>query len=193
MKGTRLAVAAASLLTGMLFAPGGAAASTSSRGPIDWYRIVAGHSSQCLDVANASRANGAKVIQGLCGGPGATNNQHWRIEYVNGPYSPARIKVGHSGMCLDVANASRAHAANVIQSTCGGPAATSQLWSFSYVMSSEGPYHWYRIVNRNSGMCLDVAYGHLEPGARVVQGVCGGRGAGSNQLWRRQKIAVTWS
>jgi hypothetical protein len=194
MKGTRLAVAAASLFTGMLVAPGAAAASTSAPGPIYWYYLVAGHSSQCLDVAHVRLGDGAKVIQGLCRGPGATNNQHWRLEYINGSTnSPARIVAGHSNKCLDVAGASRAHAAEVIQSTCGGPAATSQLWSFNYVKSTKGPYHWYQIVNQNSGMCLDVAFGYLQHGAKVVQGTCNGRGAGSNQLWRRQQAAVTWA
>jgi hypothetical protein len=193
MKGTRLAVAAASLFTGMLVAPSAAAASTSAPGPVYWHHIVAGHSSQCLDVAHVSLRDGAKVIQGNCNGRGATNNQHWRLEYINASTnSPARIVAGHSRMCLDVAGASRAHAANVIQSTCGGPAATSQLWSFKYIMSTKGPYDWYQIVNQNSGMCLDVAFGRLEHGAKVVQGNCGGPGAGSNQLWRRQRVAVTW-
>ncbi|GII04888.1 RICIN domain-containing protein [Planobispora takensis] len=191
-KTTQLTVAAAGLVAGVLLAPGAAAASASSPGPVYWYRIIAGHSSQCLDVAHAHRHNGARVVQGICGGPGAGSNQHWRIQYANGSDGPVRIVVRHSGKCLDVAGASRAHAADVVQATCWGPAATSQLWRFKYVKSL-GSHDWYWIVNQNSGKCLDVAHGYINHAARVVQGTCGGPGAGSNQLWRRQTTAVTWT
>jgi len=137
MKSTRLAGVMVSLLAVTLFAPGAAAASTSSAGPVYWYQVIARHSGKCLDVANASLKHAANVIQGVCGGP-AAYNQQWRIRYVEGGDGAARV------------------------------------------------------IARHSGMCLDVAYARLEHGANVVQGVCGGAGSGANQLWRFKRVAVTW-
>ncbi|GIH96863.1 RICIN domain-containing protein [Planobispora siamensis] len=190
-KTTQLTVAAAGLFAGVFLTPGAVAASASAPEPFYWYRIIVAHSSQCLDVAHVRLESGAKVVQGHCGGVGSTTNQHWRVEYVNGSGGPVRIVARHSRKCLDVAGASRAHAAGVIQATCGGPAATSQLWRVRYV-KTVGSHHWYWIVNQNSGKCLDVAHGLINHGTRVVQGTCGGPGAGANQLWRRQTAAVTW-
>ncbi|WP_158839643.1 family 43 glycosylhydrolase [Saccharothrix deserti] len=43
----------------------------------------------------------------------------------------------------------------------------------------------YRIVNRNSGKCLDVASGSSADGANVFQWTCNG---GTNQLWRVEDV-----
>jgi hypothetical protein len=76
-----------------------------------------------LDVAYASLAHGADVIQGTCWG-GA--NQQWYFGAgTNGFYE---IRARHSSKCLDVANASTTHAADVIQGTCSGGA--NQKWRF---------------------------------------------------------------
>ncbi|MFF4189672.1 RICIN domain-containing protein [Nonomuraea sp. NPDC001831] len=98
----------------------------------NYIRLIARHSGLCLDVAYASTKHGANVIQGVCGGP-AAYNQQWRIEYVKSD-GTARIRARHSGKCLDVANARLEHGANVIQGTCGGPGSgNNQLWRFQQV------------------------------------------------------------
>ncbi|NUW38980.1 RICIN domain-containing protein [Nonomuraea rhodomycinica] len=195
MNGARLALAAAALLTGMLAAPGPAEAAASSPGPVRWYQIIAQHSGKCLDVAYASQAHAANVVQGTCGGPGAGYNQQWRVVFRNGVDGPARIIARHSGKCLDVAYASLAHAANVVQGTCGGPGAgDNQFWTQVPVpgrawQGTGGPV---RLVALHSGKCLDVAYASLAHAANVVQGTCGGPGSGGNQIWRFKEVAVTW-
>ncbi|WP_369334344.1 RICIN domain-containing protein [Nonomuraea deserti] len=47
-----------------------------------WYQIIVEHSGQCLDVAHASTAHAADVVQATCGGPGARGNQTWRFRPV---------------------------------------------------------------------------------------------------------------
>ncbi|TDD03290.1 hypothetical protein E1292_21560 [Nonomuraea deserti] len=49
---------------------------------IVWYQIIVEHSGQCLDVAHASTAHAADVVQATCGGPGARGNQTWRFRPV---------------------------------------------------------------------------------------------------------------
>ncbi|WP_214317850.1 RICIN domain-containing protein [Nonomuraea sediminis] len=186
MKGTRLAVATASLLTCALSAPSAAAASTSSSGPVYWYQIIAQHSGKCLDVAYASLKHAANVIQGACG---AGYNQQWRIVNSEASGNYVRLIARHSGKCLDVAYARLEHGANVVQATCGGPAAYNQQWRIAYKPGGGGSA-W--IIARHSGKCLDVANAHLEHGANVIQGICGGPGSGPNQLWRFKRVAVTW-
>jgi hypothetical protein len=84
MKGIRFAFAAAGLLVGVLSASGATATSVSaaSAKPVRWFKIIALHSGKCLDVAHASTAHGANVIQGTCGGPGAGDNQLRRLKSI---------------------------------------------------------------------------------------------------------------
>jgi len=134
--------------------------------------IVAQHSGKCLDVAYASTAHAADVVQGTCWG-GA--NQRWTTRPLGGGYY--QIVAKHSGKCLDVAWASKAHAANVIQGTCGS--GTNQQWRFQY---SSATGH-FQVIARHSGKCLDVAYASTAHAADVIQGNCSG---GANQNWRFQ-------
>lgn len=88
------------------------------------YEIRPVHSSnKCLDVANASIANGAPVNQFTCNGQA---NQRFRLLDDSPPdvpgFSGSRIVAVHSNKCLDVAGASNANGAPVIQFTCHGQA-----------------------------------------------------------------------
>ncbi|MFG2296987.1 RICIN domain-containing protein [Streptomyces sp. NPDC048603] len=103
----------------------------------DWFLIRARHSNKCLDVADASYSHGADVVQADCWGG---TNQQWRFVVETNGYpqvvpggkpqvgQPVQIRARHSNKCLDVANLSIAHGANVLQGTCwNGP---NQLWRF---------------------------------------------------------------
>jgi hypothetical protein len=73
-----------------------------------------------------------------------------------------RIASGQSGLCLGVASSSLGNGAAVVQQICGS--GTHQEWQV------EDPFFLAsRIVNRNSGKCLDVANNLL------VQNPCDGR------------------
>jgi hypothetical protein len=84
------------------------------------------------------------------------------------------LRARHSDKCLDVANFSFDHGADVIQGNCWG--GRNQQWTF---LPTDGGYS--EVHARHSGKCLDVAnysYGH---GANVLQANCWG---GRNQQWK---------
>ena len=90
-------------------------------------------------------------------------------------YGPYEIHARHSGKCLDVANMSMAHGADVIQENCSGKS-NQQWW-----LRANPNGHFYEVVSVNSGMCLDVANKSTAHAANVIQAKCWG---GENQQWR---------
>lgn len=135
-------------------------------------RVQALHSSKCLAVRGSVHATG--VTQEDCVGPELGGpNVRWTVRPTGNGY--AEIVANDNGMCLDVAHASLAHAAAVVQGTCWG--GTNQQWSFLPI----GDDGYYLVVARHSGKCLDVAHISPSAGARVVQGNCW---YGTNQMWR---------
>ena len=96
------------------------------------YRLQALHSGKCLDVRQASLANGAPVQQWTCHSP---EHQTWILEpdltLEDKPsYS---LRALHSGKCLDVRQASLANGAPVQQWTCHGP--DHQRWLLEDALS----------------------------------------------------------
>ncbi|MCC8246639.1 RICIN domain-containing protein [Saccharothrix luteola] len=77
--------------------------------------------SLCLDVASASTADGANVVQYTCG---SGTNQQWQWG-ATGSYFQVRAR--HSGKCLDVVNADTADGADIQQYTCGS--STNRQWT----------------------------------------------------------------
>jgi hypothetical protein len=133
-----------------------------------YYELVALHSLKCVDVANASVAHAAPVVQAMCWGGG---NQKWKFKRLRtGVYE---IVVQHSGKCLDVANASLAHAAPVVQADCWG--GSNQHWTLRRAGASGGE-DFYEIIAEHSGKCLDVANLSLAHAAPLVQAKCWGGG-----------------
>ncbi|MFF4617932.1 RICIN domain-containing protein [Nonomuraea jabiensis] len=96
-----------------------------------YFKLVARHSGKCLDVQDAGRFQGADVLQATCWDPGY--NQQWKMRTVpgakwRGTGLPFELIARHSGLCLDVQDASRAHGANVLQAICKGR--PNQIWRF---------------------------------------------------------------
>ncbi len=166
----RLAVPAAigGLVAGPLLASG---AQASGNKLVGWAEAVSQSSGKCLDVAHASKANGAPVIQYTCHD---SDNQQWIGVSAGGP-NTFYIKAKHSGKCLDVAHASKANGAQVIQYTCHE--GVNQQWKSVEDKDHKGFY----LVAKHSGKCLDVAHASTANGARVIQYTCH---HGLNQLWR---------
>jgi hypothetical protein len=134
------------------------------------YRLLASHSDKALDVASASMANGAHVIQWDYHGGG---NQLWRFHLVEGNQYYV-IEASHSGKVLDVASASTDNGADVIQWDYHG--GDNQRWRL--LRSFDGRYF---IQSKHSGKVLDVASASMANGAHVIQWDYHG---GDNQLWR---------
>lgn len=87
-----------------------------------YYRLVAAHSGQCLDVDHGSQYDGARISQWHC---------YWghnqQFELIQTGYADTyRLKARHSGKCV-AAEASFRHAAPVTQKTCSS--SSTQQWT----------------------------------------------------------------
>jgi hypothetical protein len=90
-------------------------------------------------------------------------------------YGPYELHARHSGKCLDVANMSIAHGADVIQGNCSHK--SNQQW---WLRANPNGY-FYEVVAVHSRKCLDVANRSTAQAANVIQGTCRG---GENQQWK---------
>jgi subtilisin family serine protease len=122
-----------------------------------YYEVVARHSGKCLDVFDASTANGANVIQWTCVGE---PNQHWQIIPIGDGYF--KFIARHSNKVLALASGSLVNGLPVVQMTDNGTA--SMQWRIVDVDSG-----YIRIMARPSGKALDVSGGSTTDGAQVHQ------------------------
>jgi glucose/arabinose dehydrogenase len=141
-----------------------------------FYRLVVRHSGKRADVAGASTADNAAVVQMAASGAAS---QDWQFTDMGGGYY--RISNRNSGRCLDVSGASTADGAVVIQWACGTGA--NQQWQM--VDLGTGYLH---LVARHSAKCLDVPGASAADNVQLVQWTCG---TGTNQDWQRVTGAVT--
>ncbi|MEN3316092.1 MAG: hypothetical protein V7605_2326 [Acidimicrobiaceae bacterium] len=130
--------------------------------------MVSMSSGKLIDVAGASRAPGAPVIQWSANGG---VNQQWRFLRLSADIFV--IQSVNSGEVLDVAGASTADGAQVIQWPWNGGA--NQWWRFEPVGTA------YRMVSMSSGKVIDVAGASSAEGGTVIQWPWNG---GPNQQWR---------
>jgi len=143
-------------------------------GPADGtYTITSAFSGKCMDIAAASKANGAQVQQYQCNGTGA---QSFALTNMGAGWY--RLLNTNSGKAIDIASASLADGAKVQQYTDNGTLA--QRFSFT---AGADPTTWV-IRNENSAKCLDVADWSTNDGAKIQQWSCTG---GQNQAWRLNK------
>ena len=119
-------------------------------------------SNRCLDVPNASTANGTLLDIWDCNG-GA--NQQWAY------LSNGELQV-YGSKCLDVPNHATAAGTRVEIWDCNGGA--NQQWN----LNSDGT-----VTGRESGLCLDVTGAGTANGTAVEIWTCNGA---ANQKWARQ-------
>ncbi|MDX6693327.1 MAG: hypothetical protein QOF02_930 [Blastocatellia bacterium] len=125
--------------------------------PNAYYRMVVQHSGKCMDVQNASYANGAPVMQYDCHDG---LNQKWRfVPMSDGFYE---IISANSGKCLDVNQGSTADGAQIMQYDCHG--GTNQQWILN---AEDGGFNV--LVARNSGRVPSIAGVSYANGAKVLQ------------------------
>ena len=91
-----------------------------------YYQIRNGASSKCINIADNSALDSAKVIQAECG---ADNNEYFRVldsgRHV--PFTYYLIQNAHSGKCLNVEGASLSNNAKLIQYTCNNDFNNEQI------------------------------------------------------------------
>ncbi|HEX8345073.1 MAG TPA: lectin, partial [Actinoplanes sp.] len=155
-RGTTARIALTVALTGT----SGAAFILSGTGPASAAAnmpIVGAGSSRCLDVPNASTANGTQLALFDCNG-GA--NQRFTTT------STGQLQV--MGKCVDAEGAAAAGARVILYDCTGG---ANQRWTFT----SSGT-----ITNGATGLCLDVLNAGTANGALIDVWTCNGQG---NQRW----------
>ncbi|MBN1700046.1 MAG: RICIN domain-containing protein [Spirochaetales bacterium] len=123
-----------------------------------WYKVLAGHSGKCMEVADSSASAGANIQQWDDTGG---QYQQWMLEAAeeSGYY---KIVNRGSGMCVQVQDWSTADGGNIQQGTCGSYQ-NNQQWR----LEREGDY--YQIINRNSGKLIDVQACSVTNGANLHQ------------------------
>jgi hypothetical protein len=119
----------------------------------------------CLEVDNGGWNAGDPVAVDWCTLGGL--HQEWTPITVGN--NIVQLKVGHTGMCLDVKDRSAADGAQIVQWPCD-----SSRFSQQWTKVSKGGV-WYALVSRQSGKCLDKGDG------RVIQWGCH---VGDWQQWR---------
>ncbi|MCX5264823.1 RICIN domain-containing protein [Streptomyces sp. NBC_00199] len=143
--------------------------------PARVYQCVSVRSGKVADVAGASDANGATVLQWRDTGK---PNQQWAFQSTGDGYHT--VSCVNSGKVLDVAGSSTADGAAVVQMTPDGR--TSQQWELRPQTGGE-----FMLVNRNSGKVLDVKGGSTADGAALIQY----RDVGSsNQRWTFRRVTA---
>jgi hypothetical protein len=134
------------------------------------------------DDLNASTDAGNSI--GQWPSKGGTNQQ-WTIVSSSGSDAGYyTIQNNESGMCLDVSGQSTADNAPVIQWPCNGQ--DNQEWQINYTGSWNGAAPIATIVNKNSGLDLNVT--RTADGTELVQGSSTFYTAGNNgsEMWSNQ-------
>ncbi|MEE9354921.1 MAG: RICIN domain-containing protein, partial [Methylococcaceae bacterium] len=126
--------------------------------------VVFKHSRQCLSVYGALPAAGTGLVQSICTGgshQAITGGGVAPLPSTPPPAGSFRLKVGHSGQCVEVNGQSTAAAAQLVQNTCSNN--LSQYWVS--VTNADG----FMLKNTKSNLCLGVTGGSQAVGTNVLQ------------------------
>ena len=136
--------------------------------------LTSQNSGMVMDVAGASRADGALIIQWAANG-GA--NQEWTLQQATG--NVFAVRNVNSGLCLGVPASTAAAGTQLSQGACTGGA--SQQWAFeavgSYQSASDADFV---LASVNSGLTVEVKGNSTAAHAVVDQWPSNG---GANQVW----------
>jgi alpha-galactosidase len=123
---------------------------------------LVGNGSKCVDDSGSGTADGTPVILYACTG---NANQRWAID--------ADGTVRTLGKCLSAQNGGTAAGTVVVLAGCTG--AAGQVWQYGQGQQSG------ELVDRASGLCLDVYGGGSADGAELDTWTCGTHQL--NQIW----------
>lgn len=184
--GVLLSAVAALLATGAAVTTGTAAAVDE----VGAYEIINYNSGLCIDIAGNSTSNGAAIHQWGCH---HDSNQLWHFKTQYSCFDPGcrftmiphNTYTRNPQACMTVPDWSRDAGTDVKLDSCDPPpwAATNQGFSLaigSSALPTPGAQFRYRLINWNSGMCLEIQDGSESYGAPAQQAPCDG---GDRQLW----------
>jgi len=136
------------------------------------YRLVAQHSGKAADINGGSTAAGAQLIQWQT----AAGALHQQFEFLSSDGGYHRIRARHSGLVLQAAGSGTG--ADITQQSDTN--ATNQQWR---VEDQGGGV--VRLVNRQSGLAMDVWQASTADGARISQWT---PSTGANQRFQLQRL-----
>ena len=119
--------------------------------------LINRNSGQCVS-SNGSDQLGIQMTQRTCRGG---LDEQWTLHAVTGGY---KIVSSRSGLCLEVAGASKTNGAAVRQWTCTGK--SNQTWQPKPRSS------WTALVAKHSGKCMEVKGSSRNDGAPLIQSSC---------------------
>ena len=159
-----IVVTAAALVAGVLSVAGPAQAAVTAVAGVP---ITIENSGKCMNVAGASTANGAKVIQYTC--VASALNDKWQVTSrgrdADG-FDHFWVKNVNSGKCLTVLNASTSNNASLIQYTCTDGA--NETW----YADSQPERPTLRLASVGSGLCVDVPGRSTADNVNLIQYTC---------------------
>ena len=124
------------------------------------YTLAGGASGKCVDVAGASTANSALLVQVACNTAAA--DQQWKVQGAN-------LANGNSGRCIDVPSGATTSGLQLQQYGCGDGTKTNQQWTFTASSATAGKY---LIKNVASGLCVSDKDGSTAGNNPIVQETC---------------------
>jgi endo-1,4-beta-xylanase len=133
------------------------------------YTITGVQSGKCVEIANGSTADGARVQISTCTGQA---RQQFRMEATDSGFF--RVRNVGTNKCLDVTGISTADGAAIQQYSCWS--GQNQQWSFADVSSGV-----VRITARHSGKVMDVFGRGTADGTQLIQWPWSGQ---TNQQFR---------
>jgi hypothetical protein len=167
-KHASIVVTAAALVAGVLSITGPAQAAVTAAAGIP---ITIENSGKCMNVAGASTANGAKVIQYTC--VASALNDKWSVDSIgNDKY---QIKNIGSGKCLTVLGASTSNNASLIQWAC------TTNGNETWYIESQYERPTMRLISVGSGLCLDVPGRSVDNNVNLIQYTCQAGDGTSNE------------
>jgi pectate lyase len=125
------------------------------------YQLASAASGKCADVAGASTANSALIVQSACST--ATRHQ-WKVT----GSSQFTLANGNSTRCLDVPSGASTSGLQLQQYGCGDNTKTNQLWTVT-ASSASGKF---LVKSAASGLCLSNRDGSTAGNNPIVQETC---------------------
>jgi hypothetical protein len=158
VKKVSIVAACAALVAGIVSVAWPASAATTAAG----IPITMENSGKCLNVAGASTANNAKVIQYTCVAS-ATNDKWVLVPQAGGVYWVQNVA---SGKCLTVQGASTTNNALLIQYAC--TTGDNETWRVESLLDAPT----MRLHSTLSGRCLDVPGNSTANNVQLIQYTC---------------------
>ncbi|GAA1000063.1 hypothetical protein GCM10009555_102260 [Acrocarpospora macrocephala] len=158
-------IAAVLLATTMIVAASWPSRATA--GPVAGgvYTLASGSSGKCADVAGASTANGALLVQVACNA--AATDQQWRAQAQgSGQFN---LVNGNGGRCADVPSSSTVSGTQLQQWGCGDGTKPNQLWTFTPSSAASGKY---LIRSVATGLCISNKDSSTAGNNPIVQETC---------------------